>query len=921
MLYFLSILALCTAVSTATPSISTVTTNKAYIVSLSPGADSISRRRDAIDHLQQFHKRAGALEYSVRHEFRNSDVFLGLSIEILGNSTDEDAITQIRAIPNVLYVAKVQKVRIPVINGNKSVQDPLLSYSKATKSPKVATGVSNLASSLEMGGVDKLHKLGIKGKGIRIGIVDTGVDYRHPALGAGFGSGYKIAGGYRFTTDNGTLANGPDPISTCYGGGHGTHVTGMFSPSKVAKANFSGIVGMNSVPESFQFTGVAPEASIYMYRVFDCNGNAGSDTVLAAMSKAQEDGVDIVSMSLGIGSAAFDGDIDPLAAVTKILTDAGIAVVVANGNDASGSSQGGQLYTEEWPSSEPTTIAVGAISNSHFPLVYSATDSLGDVLQYASIYSVPVSEADVYLVGDPCDYDSWTQAIAATANLNNTIFAFQTSNFCPATSAGNWDSSKPPIYTMAINSPSTAPYAPEYDLLHQGFFGTVEMLNMNAADGATLIQNYNSLGGYGKYKLSFNSSLFESIQQASGGMVDYYSSFGPTWHEYGLKPQISAPGGHILSTWPLGPLGGYSILSGTSMATPYVAACYALVKSQFPTESLQQIKDRLQANAQPVPWIFDKTILSATPQQGAGLINCYNAIYSETTISPGQLIISDVSKTEYGTANITITNASPATKTYKLSHQGAGYMDYYIPYGELNQVNLYGTAIFGSSDIVVSAGQSKTIPLSIKPPNGVVPSNLPVFGGFIQIISGDEALSIPYVGPPYSLYNTPQILIQPLTNGFTLPEVYAYDANGNIIYDTGILDFNSSWGFGGTIPTLQITRAIRIDAVPADTSLTADHYGFDRNVSYDYILSAQVPKENIFGHASYGTLINETGYLWPSGNDPFGTAAKVATSTGTSYTLGIGDYRWYGSVLRWGGTPGVQEDYETWLGPVVRFVT
>jgi subtilisin family serine protease len=107
-----------------------------------------------------------------------------------------------------------------------------LSYSKATASPKIAVSAGNLASALEMGGVDKLHSLGIKGEGIKIGIVDTGVDYRHPALGAGFGPGFKVAGGYRFTTDNGTLANGPDPISTCYGGGHGTHVTGTLFPLK-----------------------------------------------------------------------------------------------------------------------------------------------------------------------------------------------------------------------------------------------------------------------------------------------------------------------------------------------------------------------------------------------------------------------------------------------------------------------------------------------------------------------------------------------------------------------------------------------------------------------------------------------------------------------------------------------------------------
>jgi subtilisin family serine protease len=119
--------------------------------------------------------------------------------------------------------------------------------------------------------------------------------------------------------------------------------------------------------------------------------------------------------------------------------------------------------------------------------------------------------------------------------------------------------------------------------------------------------------------------------------MDYYSSFGPTWHDYNLKPQVSAPGGHVLSTWPLGPLGRYAILSGTSMATPYLAASYALVKSQFPKASIMEITTRLQVNAKPLPWIWNNNMLSPTYQQGAGLVDVFNAIYSDSTISPGQL--------------------------------------------------------------------------------------------------------------------------------------------------------------------------------------------------------------------------------------------------------------------------------------------
>ena len=67
---------------------------------------------------------------------------------------------------------------------------------------------AKLESALEMGGVNKLHRRGIKGKGIKIGIIDTGADYRLPDLGAGFGPGHKIAGAILLSTTMERLAKG-----------------------------------------------------------------------------------------------------------------------------------------------------------------------------------------------------------------------------------------------------------------------------------------------------------------------------------------------------------------------------------------------------------------------------------------------------------------------------------------------------------------------------------------------------------------------------------------------------------------------------------------------------------------------------------------------------------------------------------------
>ncbi|TVY44593.1 Minor extracellular protease [Lachnellula occidentalis] len=905
MLFFLCFSSLLSSsfVSNALRSTSTAL-DKAYIIQLAPETEvsgSLSRR-DA--HITTFHKRAASIEYDVRYEFKNPDVFLGVSIQATGTASDEELLPQLKAIPGVESVSRVYSFGIPILPNISAPMEPMLSYPDPPPL-NASAGAGKLGSSLQMGGVDKLHALGIKGKGIKIGVVDTGVDYRHPALGGGFGPGRKIAGGASFITDDGQVANSTDPLTTCYGGGHGTHV--------------AGILGMDSVPGGFDIVGVAPEATIYMYKALDCAGRSVGDTVISALSQAYEDKVDIVSMSIGTGPQSYSGAVDPLADIIKKFTDAGIAVIIAMANDATGSPYAINLYSEEWPSTETTAIGVGAVSNTDFPLIYSAEDSTGAIIQYASVYPLNVPDgADVYLLDNGCDNNDWTVALSIIKDINNTIIAFGANladQGCKAIRAGSWAGSPiTPVYIMAYNAPTTNPvnpaqedpYLSAYDTPSQGFFGTAQFININSVDGAKFTSNYASSGGYLKYKLNFKSSNFTSALQPSGGLMDYYSDFGPTWHDYTLKPQISAPGGHVLSTWPLGPLGGYAILSGTSMATPYISGCFALVKSQFPEATIEEVKNRLQVTAKPTLWVFDSSILAATPQQGAGLVNAYDAIFSTSVISPGQFTVTDISHTEYGTANITIENTSKSSKTYSLSHQGAGYMDYNLDHQEENQRAIYGTADFSQSSITISAGQQSSVHLSIIPPSGIDPSKLPVFSGYINIVSDDEDLQIPY--------------IQNSTSSAIFPRIWSYNQSV-LTVDTGILDFVAENGFGSSLPTLQWTREFRVDVLPANTTIQANNYGFDKDAEYTYRPSAFTPNSTIFDHECFGTLTVLLGYIEPSGNGIFRSDTIVTGSDGGNWAVGNGDYRWLVSALRWGGVSGVLGDYDTWLGPVVRFVS
>ena len=133
-----------------------------------------------------------------------------------------------------------------------------------------------LAPSRKPAANEGIH--GETGQGIRIAVIDTGIDYMHPALGGGFGKGHKVTAGYDFVNDD------PDPLDD---NGHGTHVAGIAA----------------GLGENWQ--GVAPEAELLAYKVLDEDGMGRDSWVLAAIEHAMnpdgdpltDDAVDVINMS------------------------------------------------------------------------------------------------------------------------------------------------------------------------------------------------------------------------------------------------------------------------------------------------------------------------------------------------------------------------------------------------------------------------------------------------------------------------------------------------------------------------------------------------------------------------------------------------------------------------------------------------
>ncbi|KAH8890656.1 subtilisin-like protein, partial [Thozetella sp. PMI_491] len=735
-------------------------TQGAFIVQLKNGASAKRLGRRAAH--EKFHKRASlGLDYTVRTEFTNENLFYGVSIQLNQNKTTAEVQAVLSDIPEVQAVWPIRMVAkpTPAAVGNFSTFDVSQSSSVAGQwTPADDSPVlplikgANVLSTHQMADVDKLHAMGIKGKGIKVGVVDTGIDYRHPSLGGGFGPGFKVAGGYAFVDDNwngrGVPIESPDPIATCSNNAHGSHT--------------SGIIGMQDPADmGFGLSGVAPEATLYMYKVFSCAySSTPDDIVMKGMIKAVEDGVDVISMSLGFTSYFVANS--PYTDLIKSIIGQGVGIVVSNGN-------AGELgiYAESSPADGDGVIAVGSVTNKQFPILYTAEDSTGASFQYGSVWPLDTPDLKVYYHGSECTYNAvciiitmWQSVLTDVYRGSNTTVVIAETGTCALGSQMSGASAFGIKYLIAATAERLDPSPFGQDIELQIPFPSVATVVVTPAVGAQLIKN---IQADPSYTIKFNSSAAGTMDLVTGGLMSNFSSFGPSWDSLSVKPTLSAPGGKILATWPLGPSGGYAIISGTSMAAPFVAGAYALVKSQFPNLSVAQIGNLLQSTSTPMSYVYDKSILSTVAHQGAGMVNPYKAITYGTLVSPSQINLGDLDDFQRTAQTITITNkATSGKKVFEITHQGAGYAELF-PYPDLldpnswNQLGqpqfaTYATARFSQTRITVHAGETLEFRAYITQPKLTAEqiAKTPIISGFFQLTSDSETHTIPYVGVPYS---------------------------------------------------------------------------------------------------------------------------------------------------------------------------
>ncbi|KAI0358577.1 subtilisin-like protease [Trametes cingulata] len=830
--------------------------------------------------------RSRDLGFKVEKEFNSPGLFLGslLTLEDVAKVLD---IPGVKAIRPVKLIPAPKPVKKHIVTGLDDPQVP-----PDSESTHILTGV------------DKLHAQGITGHGIKIGIIDTGqytgIDFTNPFLGGGFGPGFKVIGGFDFVGDNfssNTPQPDPNPLDQC--NGHGTHV--------------AGIIGANP-GNPFNISGVAFNASINAYRIFGCTGDVSDDIIIEALLRGVSDGNHILTMSLG----GPDGWTESSSAVlSSRIAATGKIVTIAAGNDGAK----GSWYTSS-PGNGINAISVASLDNTVIPLQNATVHGVAhDPITYFSTFPLPVNGTlpifatsnDTTIVDDACN-----PLPDDTPDLSSFVVIVRRGTCTFVQKLTNIAAKGGQVVLIYDNGSG-------FDAIDVGNFTTATLIQ--AADGAFLV---NEFASGASVSLSFPQSggSFE-FPDSAGGLISSFTSYGPS-NDFFFKPAIAAPGGNILSTFPV-PLGTFAVLSGTSMATPFMAGVSALlfsVKGTAPEVGLTA-RTLFETTAQRVPSSHtDGDPLQTVTQQGAGLVDAFKAIHADVIVSPGELITNDTAHFK-GLQTFTVKNIGNKAKSFKISHIPAGTALTFQPGtifpadGPVPLSTNFATVKFSETSFTVHPGQTQQITAHITPPTGLDPTTFPVFSGFIEIANAEESFQVTYLGLAGALKDVQVVDDTDVFFGVNLPVLT--DAAGNFL--TGPTNFTF---VGDDAPTVLMRLAFGSPKVLFDL--------VDPNINITTTLNKRSDSEvpvadrSIFSFpnaAKSGTFaqVHTLGSLFEADFQPrnsdeddgtgFNTLTIPSPQFANGTTIPNGLYRILLRALKVTGDPTKEEDFESWLSPVI----
>ncbi|MFL6276338.1 MAG: S8 family serine peptidase [Blastocatellia bacterium] len=507
---------------------------------------------------------------------------------------------------------------------------------------------------------ERLGGSGNAGNGIKIAILDTGIDVTNPLFND---TGYSAPEGFpRFNNGSQGLTNNKVIVAKSFVSGSGNDPSALDENGH--GSNVAGIAAgnLNTLSPVGLLCGVAPHAYLGNYRVLGKSGSGSTDLIAAALDEAVRDGFDVANMSLGADATA---QLDFLARAVESAVTSGMVVAVAAGNSGEGGVD--DEMTIASPAIAPSAITVASTTNAH------AITAMATVAGPSPVASRLINIASVVGDGSTTRFNTMLTALpfvevgdnrgcsALTAGLLAGKVALIERGVCAFTDKVNNASAAGAVAAIIYNKDLSEGTDGGDNLIHMAVGGTsIPSVFVSRTAGL-------ALRDFARAHVDASLNLTPLI---AADVVSDFSSRGPSLLQT-LKPDIAAPGESIYSaaltsTNP----SGFGSESGTSQATPHISGAAALVIQQHPSWTPAQVKSALISSATTsVFTTASKTTNAGVLAMGAGRVDLAQAANVAATFAPASLSfgILKLKKPVSTSLDFQMTNTSDQSRTFTLS--------------------------------------------------------------------------------------------------------------------------------------------------------------------------------------------------------------------------------------------------------------
>jgi uncharacterized protein (TIGR03437 family) len=720
----------------ATPLAADETRQRYALILSDPSVSEV--RKNATQALVENHRqKIEAAQATLRTELARQSYTVTGSVQTVLNAVfvlaTPDQVAQLRSMPGVSGVRPLRRFRksldaaIPLLNGPGAWS--------------------------QVGGESKA------GSGIKIAVIDTGIDQTHPGFQDNHLSVPSSFPKCTVSSDCSGFTNSKVIVARSYvtqlAAGIGLNAAATSRPDDFSARDLDGhgtavamcVAGETNSGPAATITGMAPKAYLGNYKVFgspEINPFSSGDVIIQAVEDALKDGMDIAVLSLG--GPAFSGPLDqgsacgqsgttpcdPEATAVENAVKSGMLVVVAAGNSGQDGQNAPTLNTVNSPADAPSAIAAAASTNSHAwvsgvqvtgnsvpSLLHLIQGQFGDGPLPSGLLSAPLKDVG-QISGDPLGCNSIpANSLAGEIALierGTCTFVNKVDNAQNAGAVGvifwdpNADTSDVPGNLSGTNIPAI----------------------LIGVTGGSALKTF--IDAHPNYPVTLDPNLVAVAQTPN--IIASFSSRGPSING-ALKPDVTAVGTDLyMAAERIDPNGdlyspsGYAVADGTSFSTPLVAGSAALVKQKNPSFTALQLKSAVVNTA--VQNLADESGAASVISAGAGLLNAQAAVATNVTFGPATISFGFLDQ---------VGSFPPPSQPLEIANSGSSTLNLTLSVSPTVQ-DTKSHVTLSKSSVSLGAGQTTTITVSI---GGSTPTNAGAYYGFIVITGGSQTLRVPYL--------------------------------------------------------------------------------------------------------------------------------------------------------------------------------